>query len=443
MTLIESEQTKDIHLTQVERGPFVFRFASYRKVEDAKLNLRSEDYIVSELTPEKAIFGLCDGVGSSYYGNIGAQFLGETILDWLGKVPVPSKAVFTQHNNANSWLEKLTNDIENELNDKITVASNIIQKREKISPNELIQLAEKTQRDDFGTQSNFAGGIIWPKSLDFPNGLVLLFWLGNARIRIFNGDVELTHLTNWGSNPEQLREVWSSKEGVVGHVYSYLTDFSKITTVMAYSDGMEGVEEQIKPNIQGVVLESIIRRAQSYKDDDVSYLEIFLAQGNVGEYSDDVVTKIRGQYNTVGNTVSNSIALNTQNEFKELKGNVIDLERQNKWLSLDLQRARKENKYLIVLVILLILSNCILLMMGGFIKGVKDPEVASTYTPFPTYTRFPTYTLIPPSITPSIEPTLMTPTTIPALDNYTVIQPTNSESATPVTFPPPPPGYIP
>jgi len=179
----------------------------------------------------------------------------------------------------------------------------------------------------------------------------------------------------------------------------------------------------------------------------VSYLEIFLAQGNVGEYSDDVVTKIRGQYNTVdntvGNTVSNSIALNTQNEFKELKGNVIDLERQNKWLSLDWQRARKENKYLIVLVILLILSNCILLMMGGFIKGVKDPEVASTYTPFPTYTRFPTYTLIPPSITPSIEPTLMTPTTIPALDNYTVIQPTNSESATPETFPPPPPGYIP
>lgn len=421
MTLIESEQSKDIQLTQIARGPFLLRFASYRKGEDAKLELRSEDYIVSELTPEHTIFGLCDGVGSSYYGNIGSQFLGETIRNWLGKVSVPSSSVFAQANNANLWLEELNNDLKNELDDKAVYATSVIKNRKITSQGELIQLAEKTQRDDFGTQSNFAGGIIWPKTNDLPNGLVLLFWLGNARVRIFNKleenkFEELTHLTRWGDNPEQLKEVWSSKDGVVGNVYSYSTDFSRITTVIAYSDGLEGVEEEITPDIQGVKLESLIHQAQTIKDDDVSYLEISLAKGAVDEYSDDIVSAIRNQY-----AFANSpVVSDSQLELQELNKRLYRIEEEKKEQSRKLQKTLRDNKILTVVLLLFALST-ILLTLGYFIGGTTEVEIT------PTFTSLPTFTPIPPSITPATVPSLLPS---PPINQVTVIPNTILEYAT-------------
>ena len=206
MTIIESEQSREVKLTEIARGPFVLRYLSYRKSEDAALDLRSEDYIVSEINPEKTIFGLCDGVGSSFYGNIGSQILGEILLNWLGKVPVPSNFELEKSQTSNKWLDKLTAELTSELNGRTSFATSVIQKKELSSQNEMVRLAESTQRDDFGTQSNFACGIVWPKSPSLPRGLVLLFWLGNARVRLFNQNRDLTYLTGWGKNPDQLLE---------------------------------------------------------------------------------------------------------------------------------------------------------------------------------------------------------------------------------------------
>lgn len=413
MTLIESEQSKDTQLTQIARGPFILRYASYRKGEDAKLDLRSEDYIVSKLAPGQAIFGLCDGVGSSFYGNIGSQFLGETILNWLGNVSNPNNSDFVGDDNVKLYLEKLNTDLKNELNSKIKLATNIIQNRKSTSHSELIRLAEKTQRLDFGTQSNFVGGIIWPKSTDLPDGRVLLFWLGNARVRIFNKlennkFEELTHLTKWGDNPEQLKEVWSSREGVVGHVYSFMTDLSKITTVIAYSDGLEGVEEKITPNLQGVNLEALIHQAQSIKDDDVSYLEIFLSEESLNEYTDDIVATIRRQYNT-----SSSIVVpESQFEFQELEKKYENLEKKMKNQSLDFNKSRKQFRLITAIFVMSAISLGLLL---GFILGRSTVVKGSPIQSSPS-----TFTQIPASITPIKDPSLMpSPHLDQVLDNPT------------------------
>lgn len=435
MTLIESEQSKDTQLTQIARGPFILRYASYRKGEDAKLGLRSEDYIVSKLTPGQAIFGLCDGVGSSFYGNIGSQFLGETILNWLGNISNPNNSGFIGDNNVKLNLETLNTDLNNELNSKINLATNIIQNRKITSNSELIQLAEKTQRDDFGTQSNFVGGIIWPKSIDIPDGRVLLFWLGNARVRIFNKIEnnkfeELTHLTKWGENPQQLKEVWSSKEGVVGHVYSYVTDLSKITTVIAYSDGLEGVEEKITPNLQGVNLEALIHQAQSIKDDDVSYLEITLSEGSINEYSDDIVATIRRQYNTI----SSIVVPEPQFEFQELRRKYDNLEKMMNNQSLDFNKSRKQFRYIAAILVLSAISIGLLL---GYIIG-KSTVV--TGSPIPS--SLSTFTPIPTSITPIKYPSKMpSPYLDQVFDNtpeaiYTVAQETSIIHDLPSTLTP-------
>jgi hypothetical protein len=293
MTIIETEQSTETKFAEIIRGPFILRFSSYRKSEDAELNLRSEDYIVSELNPEKATFALCDGVGSSFYGNIGSQIVGEILRDWLNRISLPNNLMLGKNESANQWLETLSRDLHNELNQKTSFATAIIQKKEINDKDELTRLAQVTQRDDFGTQSNFACGILWPRSSALPNGLILLFWLGNARLRIFNKTTDLTHLLGWGNNPDQLREVWSSKEGVLGHIYSHMTDFSTITTVIAYSDGMENAEDKIRPNLNGAQLEALVNRSQSIKDDDVTYLELSFIEGEVAGIADDIVGLLR------------------------------------------------------------------------------------------------------------------------------------------------------
>ena len=130
MTIIETEQSRETKFTEIARGPFILRFISYRKSEDAKLNLRSEDYIVSELNPDKAVFALCDGVGSSFYGDIGSQILGETLLDWLSKVSPPNNLMLGKNESANQWIVSLSQNLHAELKHKTELATTIIQKKE-------------------------------------------------------------------------------------------------------------------------------------------------------------------------------------------------------------------------------------------------------------------------------------------------------------------------
>ena len=295
MTTVESEQSREVKLAELTRGPFVLRFLSYRKSEDAALNLRSEDYIVSELTPDKAIFGLCDGVGSSFYGNLGSQILGEILLSWLGKVAPPNNLSLEKPQVANSWLNTLTAELTSELNNKVAFATSVIQKKEISSPDELVRLAEMTQRDDFGTQSNFACGVVWPRSASLPKGLVLLLWLGNARIRLFNQNRDLTSVLGWGKNPDQLKEVWSSKDGVLGKVYSYITDLSTVSHIIAYSDGLENAEGHIRPNLDGTQLEALVQQSQSIKDDDATFLELSARMDEIAGLADDLVIPLRRQ----------------------------------------------------------------------------------------------------------------------------------------------------
>ena len=380
MTIIESEQSREIRLTEFTRGPFVLRFLSYRKSEDAALNLRSEDYIVSELTPEKAIFGLCDGVGSSFYGNLGSQLLGEILLSWLEKVPLPGNISLDKAQALSAWLGTITSELTSELNDKVTFATSVIQRKEITSQDELVRLAEITQRDDFGTQSNFACGILWPRSRGLPNGLVLLFWLGNARIRLFNQNRELTSMLGWGKDPNQLKEVWSSKDGVVGKVYAYVTDLATVTHVIAYSDGLENAEEQIRPNLDGAQLEALVQKSQSIKDDDATFLELSTRPENVPGLADDIISPLRKQMRPLPASASQP-----NPEAAQLKASLAALQKKHEAQS----KAAERSRLLLIAVAALLAAFCFCTgllvqpIIGPIIRP-PTPTSTSTATPIPT-----------------------------------------------------------
>ena len=433
MTIIESEQSREIRLTEITRGPFVFRFLSYRKSEDAALNLRSEDYIVSELTPEKAIFGLCDGVGSSFYGNIGSQILGEILLGWLEKVPLPNNLSLEKPQVVNSWLGTLAAELTSELNGKVPFATSVIQKKEITSQDELVRLAEITQRDDFGTQSNFACGIVWPRSRVLPKGLALLFWLGNARVRLFSDSRDLSSMLGWGKDPNQLKEVWSSKDGVVGKVYSHVTDLSTVTHIIAYSDGLENAEEQIRPNLDGSQLEALVQKSQSIKDDDATFLEISTRREEIAGMADDMMLPLRKQMRATAVAPAPApVSSQPDPEVQRLRSALAALQKKYDAQSKEANRSR----LLLIATTVLIATLCF--CVGLLIQPVVGPIIrpptptpTATQTPLPSATPTQTFTNTPLPSATFTETSTSTPTATVTPSQTDTATPSATETATP------------
>ncbi len=131
---------------------------------------------------------MCDGVGSSFYGDIGSQILGEAVLFWLQNIRFEDVLSSIHSMEGSNWIKNIHKNLQDFLDSQVKFASAMVEQKDiTTGKDSWTQLAEKNQRDQFGTQSNFVGGIIWPKSTICPNGIVLLFWLGNARVRIFPG----------------------------------------------------------------------------------------------------------------------------------------------------------------------------------------------------------------------------------------------------------------
>jgi len=420
MTTIETDQSREIKLTEITRGPFILRYLSYRKNEDAALDLRSEDYIVGELNPEKTVFSLCDGVGSSFYGNIGSQILGEILLNWLGKISLPGNFDLGKSQSVNKWRERLTSELTSELNGRTAFATSVIQKKELSSQNEMVRLAEITQRDDFGTQSNFACGVVWAKSPSLPEGLVLLFWLGNARLRLFNQNKDLTSLLGWGKDSDQLLEVWSSKDGVVGKVYSYITDLSAVTSIIAYSDGLENSEEKIRPKLNGAQLEGLVQQSQSIKDDDATFLELSTDNREAAGKADDLVVPLRKHMQTVSARVEQT----ADPDIQKLRATLGALQKKY-----DAQ-IRKNNLSRGILLVSTVFFMAFCFFLGlAFGPAIKQIFSPPTETSTPTMTATPTRTRTP---TPTFTDTVL-PSDTPTLTDTATFTMSPTETATPVT----------
>ena len=154
-----------------------------------------------------------------------------------------------------------------------------------------------------------------------------------------------------GKGSHQLKEVWSSKEGVVGSIHSYSTSLSNITRIIAYSDGLEPVEKQIKPDMVVAQVEDLVKKAQSIKDDDVSFLEMYVPQSGALDFMDDMSSVLREHYKVQASHIEQEPLeherYTTVKEYNELK--------------------KRYNKYKQYLIIAIVLLAILLLSLGLFI----------------------------------------------------------------------------
>src|SRR5512138_1232221 len=71
-----------------EAGPFAYRYAYYRSTETRAAGDPGQDYLTFLQTGQSFVFALCDGVSQSFFGELAARALGNSLVQWL-RNPLP------------------------------------------------------------------------------------------------------------------------------------------------------------------------------------------------------------------------------------------------------------------------------------------------------------------------------------------------------------------
>ena len=263
MSIYQIDQASECDVTEVTEGPFSLRYA-YARSKDSQINNENgQDYITWRDNSEKLVFALCDGVSKSFFCEIGAKLLGNMLVSWLWECE------FDENYSPDYEPQQL----KDYLNSQVPYARKIIEHVDlRHINNEYIRNALNNRRLQTGTQSNFVCGVIELPGKKFPNGKLDLFWLGDAKLKIFKGmnDFSYQLSTSWSSE-----EGWSSKDGVIGEIHHYQATYRDIDAIIAHSDGLDKIRGILTPNLHSAALEKRIQeQLETPESDDISFLEI-------------------------------------------------------------------------------------------------------------------------------------------------------------------------
>ena len=282
MAIIELDQLHDTPLTTYVRGLIGIRFAYFRSKDSAQENERGQDYLLFRVEHDRIAFAVCDGVGNSFFGGLGAQIIGESLVSWLWGL---------EDGDIESNRDKLSLQLTEYLNAKKDLARELVSNKEiNKFTNELQRDAYRNQLDEHGTQTNFVCGLIHASTNPKVAGQIALFWLGDAKLQIWQKGISKTKVLSatWESS-----EGWSSKYGVIGKIHSHFSDSSHIDCVIAHTDGLNSIESKINPGISNEELkQDFARLRKEPKSDDISFLQIYLPNQSY-DFEDDLSLAIR------------------------------------------------------------------------------------------------------------------------------------------------------
>ena len=259
-------QEEETQLQAVQTASFTWRYAYSRAAESRAVGARGQDRLVLRCSDAAFVFALCDGVGQSFYGDLGARFLAEALVEWLWKALPVSVDCHTLGSDLSVQLRVLT--------DRAT-AEVVGQPLPQDSPRMVVEVLERKRAA--GSETTFACGRVDRPSPAFPDGRLVLTWMGDSRLRI------------WGPTGERTAELgdtfhtserWSTLRGPLeSDPHVFVTTLMRqgipvLTSVMAYSDGLASLDRSASsPSAEA--LQSLIDLAlDSATSDDISFLEI-------------------------------------------------------------------------------------------------------------------------------------------------------------------------
>ena len=263
--IIQLSQAEEYAPYGVAGKRFSYRLAYARATETQAADNIGQDYLTLCESEEVFIFVLCDGVSQSFYGDLAAKYLGDALLPWLQELPDTLTDAESFQAALHDALYALT-------------ATGTEQVQQVALPSDLPDILREVleEKRSLGSEAMFVCGRIDLPHVEFPQGRVLLAWLGDARLRVWCGKRELKLPGEF-----ETKQRWSTRRGPVAsvpHVYAAPVHHNEtaITHLMAYSDGLTALDTWDNlPSSEE--LDALIAQAEaSPVSDDISFLGLQL-----------------------------------------------------------------------------------------------------------------------------------------------------------------------
>ena len=211
-------------------GAYV-RYAYSRSSDSMSSQVEGQDYLCFRHNDQRLVFVVCDGVGSSFCGNLASRLLGDSLLDWLwslditylGGAPALKEA-------AVSYLNRFQKQAQHE------VAEYEIP--EEISG--LVRQALEAQRA-YGSEAIFAAARIDHPSVTIPDGLISVCWMGDTQIHVHDEQGEEIEIGGVWDNANR----WSTVQGVKGQMNAWMQSLESVGRVFAFTDGLNTHADQL------------------------------------------------------------------------------------------------------------------------------------------------------------------------------------------------------
>jgi hypothetical protein len=236
----------------MQSNGFAYRFAYARSQDSQKDEEPGQDILVLAENGNRLAFALCDGVSQSFFGDLAARILADTLLEWLWQQR--EFDIDAMRLSLAFLLQKLTGST------KPKVAEYPI-------PDDLPEVVRSVleqKRVEVGSASMFIAGIV-----DINQQKVLLAWLGDSRLRLWNQKQQ--EMTSLLGNTFHTDERWNSNRGAIGTVHLQVLPLDKAFTITAYSDGMALLDPFPNPNPPNQKIQSFIAASG---DDDDSFIQV-------------------------------------------------------------------------------------------------------------------------------------------------------------------------
>lgn len=250
--------------TPIQNGKdrFTYRYTYARAMESKLAHEKGQDYLTFRHDEQSFCFVLCDGVSLSFFGDLAARILGDSLLDWLS-------SSFLNKQQDNDLLQQRLSSYLQDLTAKATTHI-----RSFAIPSHIPEIVSEVLEDkrNFGSETTYICGRVDLPSKTFPEGRLLLSWMGDSRLRVWDHEVEKTDLIRFYPKTEQR---WSTVRGPVeGRPNVVSMSLQNLTHLQIYTDGISELDSlEYVPDDQE--LETYIQLANSKAtSDDLALLDL-------------------------------------------------------------------------------------------------------------------------------------------------------------------------
>ncbi|MFD0588495.1 hypothetical protein ACFQZE_10815 [Paenibacillus sp. GCM10027627] len=260
---IRLSQQEETNIVDVERSHWNYRYAYARSAEAKANGDIGQDYLTLIEEKDYIAFALCDGVSMSYFGDFAAQFVGDSLIEWLKALDESMSGAEMLSGRLNQYLIEKAGEAGKKLDNYPLPPGINGMFRE-------VLLSKKS----LGSGTMYSCGRIDKPGPAYPQGRIVLAWQGDSRIRIWSGARERADLLG---DRFHTRERWNSVSGPVGgtpHVYAGgLTPLGETGAVLLYSDGLQAIDGAGRIN-SDMITGHISRESMNPSSDDMSVFHL-------------------------------------------------------------------------------------------------------------------------------------------------------------------------